>query len=173
MREFVVSCCDTPEIFEPAEAAFDDVALLVGVLVVRDFLFAVGFARDNGFDVALFEEGSDRIGIIAFVGQEFFDAGDQADAVFGHHAIGGVAGREDEGPRPAKRVDYRMDLAVATAFRKPDRLKICPPFPPLAQRWTFTWLLSKATCSGGSQGAETASNILCQTPLSLQREKRL
>ena len=38
-----------------------------------------------------------------------------------------------------------MYLAVAAAFRKPDRLKIRPPFPPLAQRWTFTWLLSMAT----------------------------
>jgi hypothetical protein len=27
-----------------------------------------------------------------------------------------------------------VDLAVAAAFRKPDRLEISPPFPPLAQR---------------------------------------
>jgi hypothetical protein len=27
-----------------------------------------------------------------------------------------------------------VDFAVAAAFRKPDRLKIRPPFPPLAQR---------------------------------------
>jgi hypothetical protein len=66
-----------------------------------------------------------------------------------------------------------VDLAVAAALRDPDRLKISPFFPPLAQRWTFTWLLSREACSGGSEGAATDSNIFCQMPRSLQREKRL
>ena len=76
-----------------------------------------------------------RIGIVAFAGEELFDARDQADAVFRHHAIGGVSWREDERPGAAKFVADRVDLAVAAAFRRPDRLKIRPPFPPLAQRW--------------------------------------
>ena len=130
MRELVVSGCDAPPILEPAEATFDDVAVLVGLLVVADFLLAVGFARNDGLDAALFEEGPDRIGIIAFVGEEFFDARDKAHAFFGHHAIGGVSGREDEGPGPTEFVDDRVDFAVATAFRNTDRLKIGPPFPP-------------------------------------------
>ena len=58
-------------------------------------------------------------------------AGNKADTVFGRRAIGYVARCEDEGPRPAKLVDYRMELAVTTAFRMPDRLKICPLF----RRW--------------------------------------
>ena len=118
------------------------------------------------------EKGADRVAIIAFAGEELFDAGDQTDAFFRHHAIGGVAGRQEERPGPAEFVGHRMDLAVAAAFRRPDRLKIRPPLP-LAQRWILTWLLSRATCSGGPQGAATHSNIFCQTPLSLQREKRL
>jgi len=130
-------------------------------------------AWDDGLGAALLEKGPDRIGIIALVGEEFFDAGNKADTVFGHRAIGYVARCEDEGPRPAKLVDYRMELAVTAAFRMPDRLKICPPFPPLAQRWTFTWLLSNAACSGGSEGPATEANIFCQIPLSLQRENRL
>jgi hypothetical protein len=45
-------------------------------------------------------------------------------------SIENISGRENEGPRPAEVVDYRMDLAVAAAFRDANRLKIGPPFPP-------------------------------------------
>ncbi len=173
MSELVVSGCDTPEILEPAEAALDDVAVFISLLVVADLLFAVGFAWDDGLDAALLEESPDRIGIIAFVGEELFDAGDETDTFFGHHTIGDIARCEDERPGPAKRINYHMYLAVVAAFRKPDRLKFGPPFPPLAQRCTFTWLLSNAACFGGSEGPATDSNIFCQTPFSLQREKRL
>jgi hypothetical protein len=173
LRELIIACCDTPEILQPAKAALDDVAAFVGFLVAADFVFAVGFAWDDGFDAALLEEGADCIGILAFVGEELFDARDQADAFFGHHAIGGIAWREDERPGAAIFVDNRVDLAVAAAFCRPDRLKIRPPFPPLAQRWILTWLLSSATCSGGSLGPATHANIVCQTPFSLHREKRL
>ena len=110
--------------------SFDDVAGLVGLLVMADFLLAVGFARDDSFDAAIFEEGPDSVGIVGFVGEQFLDARDQAHAVFGHHAIGGVSGREDEGPGPTEFIDDRVDLAVAAAFRNTDRLKIGPPFPP-------------------------------------------
>jgi hypothetical protein len=127
LRELVVSRCDPPEILEPAETALDDVAVFISLLVVADFLFAVGFAGDDGLDAALLEESPDRIGIVALVGEEFLDAGDEADAFFGHPTIGGIARREDERPGSAKPVHDRMDLAVAAAFRKPDRLKIRPP----------------------------------------------
>jgi hypothetical protein len=65
LRELVVSCCDPPEILEPAEAALDDVAVFISFLVVADFLFTVGFAGDDGLDALLLEESPDRIGIIA------------------------------------------------------------------------------------------------------------
>ena len=41
LRELVVSCCNSPEIREPAEAALDDISLLVSFLVMVDFLFAI------------------------------------------------------------------------------------------------------------------------------------
>ena len=97
---------------------------------MADFLVAVGLAGDDGLDAALFEKRSDRIAIVAFVGKEFLDAGDKAHTFFRHRAIGGVAGGENEGPGPTEFVDNRMNLAVLTAFREPDRLNIGPPFPP-------------------------------------------
>ena len=138
MGELVVSSGDAAPILEPAEASLDHVAVFVGLFVVADFLLAVGFARNDGLDAVLFEKEADGVGVVAFVGEKFFDAGNEAHAFLRHRAIGGVARREDERPRPAELVDYRVDLAVLAAFRDADRLKIGPPFPPCAQRWTFT-----------------------------------
>ena len=130
LGELVVSRGDASPILEPAEATFDDVAVLVGLLVMADFLLAVGFTRNDGLDASLFKEGSDGIGVIGFIGEELLDAGDQAHTFFGHHAIGGVARCKDKGPGPAEFVDDRVDFAVATPFRNTDRLKFGPPFPP-------------------------------------------
>jgi hypothetical protein len=53
LRELVVSRCNTSEIREPLEAARDDVAVFISLLGTADFLFAVGFAFDDGLDAAL------------------------------------------------------------------------------------------------------------------------
>lgn len=173
MGEFIVSGSDATPVLESAETSFDDVTLLVGLLVVADFRVAVGFARDDRPDALFVEKGSDRVGVVAFVGNQLFDAGKEADAFLGYRAISGVARREDEGPRPTEFVDDSVDFAVAAALRDPDRLIISPPFPPLAQRWILTWLESNAACSGGWSGLATDSKISCQTPRALQRAKRL
>ncbi len=164
---------DTPKVLESAEAALDDIASFVGLAVVPEGLFAAGFARNDDPYFPAFEKGAKRIRIVALVSNEFLDARDQADAFLRHDAIGGVARREDQHPRPEILIDDRMDFAVAAAFRAPDRLKFWPPFPPLAQRWALTWGLSNATCSGGADGVATIANIFCQIPRSLQRAKRL
>ena len=173
MCELVISCCDASEVFQPAKASFDNIAPLVDNFVTADFLLAVALARNDRLDAALPHESTDSVRVIALVGDELFDAGDQTDAFLGHHTIGSVAWREDKGPRPTPFVGHRVDFAVAPALRKPDRLKISPPFPPLAQRWILTWLLSSDADSGGSDGPATHSNIFCQTPFSLHQEKRL
>ena len=130
MGELVVSGGDATPVLQPAETALDDIAVLVGFLVMADVRLAAGFARNDGLDAFLFKKGADGVGVITLVGEELFDAGDEADAFFRPHAVGGVAGREDESPRPAEFIDDRVNLAVATALREPDRLKIGPPFPP-------------------------------------------
>jgi hypothetical protein len=70
-----ITGCDTQEILEPAAAALDDVAVFISLLVVADVLFVVGVAWDDGLDASLLEVSPDRIGIIAFIGEELFDAG--------------------------------------------------------------------------------------------------
>ena len=134
MRELVVTCGDAPPILEAAKAALDDIASFVGFLVVADALLAIGFARDDGLDSAFLEKGAERIGVISLVGDQLGDAGDQAHAGLRDHAICGIARCQDEGPWTAFFINHRMDFAVPTAFGYADRLRLGPPFPPLAHR---------------------------------------
>jgi hypothetical protein len=135
LRELVVAGGDASPILEPAEAPLDNVALLIGFFVQANLLLAVGFARDDGLDAVGFEKGPDRVGVVAFISDQFPDAGNETDAFLGHRAICGVSRREDERPRPTELIDDGVDFTVAAAFRDADRLMIRPPFPPLAQRW--------------------------------------
>ena len=101
-------------------------------------LFSIGFAGNDRPDVVGFEEGAERIGIVTFVGEELTDAGDKTDAAFRHHAICSVTRREEQDQGTAKVVDNRMNLAISTTFGDAYRLRLRPPFPPLAQRWILT-----------------------------------
>lgn len=107
------------------------------MLVIADTLFPIGLAGNDGLDPLLFEVGSERVGVIALIGEKLGDAWNQADTGFGDHAIGSVSRSEDEDPGPTQLVDDRVNLAVSAAFGEPDRLRLRPPFPPLAQRWIF------------------------------------
>ena len=94
MCELIIPCCDTSEVFQPAKAPFDNIAILVDIFIVTDFLFTIALARNDRLDAALLEKSTDSVRVIALVCEELFDAGDQTDAFLRHHTIGGVAGRE-------------------------------------------------------------------------------
>jgi hypothetical protein len=86
--------------------------------------------------------------------------------------IGEIAWREDERRGAGKTCHYRMYLAVVAALRWPDRLKI-RPFSAVGTAVHFHMAAIQAACFGGSEGPATDANIFCQTPFSLEREKRL
>jgi hypothetical protein len=60
-----------PNRFNLTPSRFRIVAPFVGFLVVANFLLAVGLAWDDGSYASLFENSPDRIGAIAFIGEEF------------------------------------------------------------------------------------------------------
>ena len=124
--------------FRRQKATLNDIAILVGLLVVAKTLLTIRFSRDNRLDPTFFEEATKRVSVISLVCYQFGDAGDQAHAGFGHHAVRRVARRQHEYLRTALIINNRMDLAVPTAFGDAYRLRLGPPFPPLAQRWIFT-----------------------------------
>ncbi len=67
MCELVITCGDAAPVLKSTKAAFNNVAGFISLFIVADFLFAVGFAWDDSLDALFFEEGPDRIGIVAFV----------------------------------------------------------------------------------------------------------
>ena len=138
MRQLVVARGDAPPILEAAEAALDDIAALIGLLVMANAFEAVGFGRNDRLYSAPLEERPKGVGVVALVGHQLSDAGDQTDAGLGDRAIGRVAGCQHERPGTAEFVDKRMNLAVMPTFGDPNGLRLGPPFPPPAQRWVLT-----------------------------------
>jgi hypothetical protein len=101
---------------------------------VADFLFAIGTPRDNGLDAELAQKGAEAVAVIALVGEQLLDAGNETDAGFGLCAIGGISGCQNKNPWAAKLINNSMNLAVSAAFGQADSLNLRPPFPPPAQR---------------------------------------
>jgi hypothetical protein len=85
------------------------------------------------------------------VRQKQTDAGNEADTGLRHDTVRSVARSEDQYPSTTEFIDNRMILAVASPFRGTYCLCLRSPFPPLAQRWIFTLLMSNATRPGASE----------------------
>ena len=62
-----------------------------------------------------------------------------------------------------------MELGVATASADANGLRPLPPFPPVAQRWTFIDVLSSRTSAAGPPTLARAWNTSVHTPLAAQR----
>lgn len=110
------------------DEAFDEMALLVKLHVVRDRLGSRDFGRDDGLGA----EGEVRpqpVDVVRLVGDDML--GDVAvDQCFGLRAVVDLAGREDEAQRIAESVDGDVDFRGWAAARAADRLSLGPPFPP-------------------------------------------
>lgn len=70
LGEFVVASCDTSRILEAIEAALDAVAQGIDRTIDFELDAPVLFRWDNRDGAALFEIGSNGIGIIAAIGEE-------------------------------------------------------------------------------------------------------
>jgi hypothetical protein len=68
--ELVISGSDAPEILEPAEAAFDDVAPFVGTLAEGVEGYSVGLVRNDRAGAAAFDVGAEVVAVIALVADE-------------------------------------------------------------------------------------------------------
>ena len=68
MREFVVACCDTAELFDPTEEAFHQIAVLVEMLIVRALDQAVALWWNNSLNAIgrkMFKNGIAIVGLIS------------------------------------------------------------------------------------------------------------
>lgn len=130
----IVSGSDGAVYLEVAEHPFDAVALAVKAFAVADRCGAVGFRRDDGFDAALFQVGSDRVSVVGLIGEKsircLLRKIDQRIVGF---AVRRFAGREMEGDGPASGITETMNFTGEPAPRAAKSSLMNPPFPPAAE----------------------------------------
>src|SRR5262249_33683066 len=126
-----------------AEHPLDAVALTIKPLVVADRLGAVRFRRDDGLDTALLQIGSDRVGVVSPVseksGRLLLGQIDQRVVAL---AIRRLAGREVEGDGATSGITETMNFTGEPAPRAAKSSLMNPPFPPAAETWARTEVLS-------------------------------
>src|SRR6516165_5880278 len=126
-----------------AEHPLYAVALTIKPLVVADRLGAVRFRRDDGANAALLEVVADRIGIIGLVGDEgVWRALRQIDQRVVAFTVRHFAGREVEGDRAASGIAETMNFTGEPVPRAAKSSLMNPPFPPAAETWARTVVLS-------------------------------
>jgi hypothetical protein len=123
--------------------ALDAVALAIQAFVVTDCHFAVRFGRDDGLDAALLEIIADRVGIVGLVGNESvrFLLG-QLDQRVIRLAVGRFTRREIAGNGAAFGITEAMNFTGEPTPRAAKSSLMNPPFPPAAETWARTAVLS-------------------------------
>jgi hypothetical protein len=141
--ELVVSGCDGAVDFQTTEEALDLVAFLVERPIIFDLRPAIWPSRNDGFDVPVGKIGPDGIGIVSLVGQECLRRsiwqGDQR--VIGL-AIRRFADCQVEGEWPSPSISQTVKLTGEPAPRAAKSSSTSPPFPPAAETWARTVVLS-------------------------------
>ena|SRR5258705_10301603 len=132
--ELVVSGGYTPEVLQPAKAAFDDISASVGSFAEAMDDNTVGFIGDNGLGAATNDFAAKIVAVITFVGEERAHARCERQNIGGRRNIGILAWGQMKDDRPAERVAQRMDFCRAASARAADCLIVLPPFPPEAHR---------------------------------------
>ena len=108
--------------------------MAVEAFAVADRCGAVGFRRDDGFDPARLQVGSDRISVVGLVGEKsircLLRKIDQRIVGF---AVRGFAGREMECDGPASGITETMNFTGEPAPRAAKSSLMSPAFPPAAE----------------------------------------
>ena len=141
--QLVIAGGDGTVDLEVAEHALDAVALLVERPVMFDFDAAVRLARNDSLDVPFGKIGADRVGIEALVGEQGVRCALwQADQGFIGFAICRLADRQMEGERSSEGIGQAVKLTGEPAPRTAKSASMNPPFPPAAETWARTVVLS-------------------------------
>jgi hypothetical protein len=171
--ELIIAGGDASEILEPAKAAFDDIASLVGAFVEAVEGCSVGLVRNDGDCAAAEDVGAEGVTIVALVGDEYAHRRSEVQKGRRDRDVGILSRSEMECARSAIRVAQGVDFRGASAARAADRLFMLPPFPPLAERCALIEVESMDRVTLSLPQLASASKIACHRPRLAQRLKRL
>ena len=121
--------------------------------------------RDDGLAAPAPQPRPEGITVVGGIGQAAFgrQLGDQGRCD-GHIAPMARGGRAAGGARPAAST-AAWDFGRAAPPGPPDGLLERPPFPPAAERCTWTGVESSSRAIGGPPAAASSANTWSQTPL--------
>ncbi len=129
--ELVVAGCDAAELLEFVEEALNEVALTIECLFPAEALPAPAHVGDVGNGTAGLDVGSEAVGIIGLVGDDYRASLKVGQERFGRRQIVGLARCDQDLDRPALAVDAGVDLGrkppataphatIATVFFTPE-----------------------------------------------------
>ncbi len=134
------------------------------------WLLAIGLVGDDRLALSPYEPSPPVVRVIGLVGEQIFRRRKVTGEHHGSGDVGNLAGCQVEGQGAAILVAYGVDLGVAPTFGATDGLNRSPPFPPPAQRWALTWVLSTEISPGvPARVAINSANRYCQMPFCDQR----
>lgn len=117
--ELVIAGGDATELFELVEEAFDVVALAVKCLGPAEALLAADHVGNVGDGAAIFDVGSQTIGVVGLVGDDDGAAAEIGQERFGAGQIMRLSRANQELERPALAIDPRVDFRGETAAASP------------------------------------------------------
>lgn len=122
-----------------AEGVLDLRSLLVDLLIMSDFDFAVLFARDDSLGAIGLQFVTQGIGVISAVGKKAFAWPDQWQKFVHSTDIAVLATGQKESDWSPKEVGCGVDFRRASASRDANRLILRLFFDaPAAERWALT-----------------------------------
>lgn len=108
-----------------------------------NFFPPIGFGRNDSLYVAASKVCADGIGVVALVCQQGLGrAFRQVDQLGVGRAIGGLAMRQMEGDGSSSGIGQTMKFTGEPAPRAAKSSSTSPPFPPAAETWARSVVLS-------------------------------
>src|SRR6185437_593205 len=174
MGTAVIAHGDATPVFEFSEHVVDGVALLVEGLAVAQLSFAVLTRRDAGSDAVALQRCPEPVGVITAVGDQLLRFGQTVEQASCARVIARLSCRQVQVDGPAAAIADRMKLRVQAALRATDTAGNSPFLSRLAAvRCALRCVAAIINRSGGPCAPASARNIRSNTPIRLQRMKRL
>jgi hypothetical protein len=168
-EEFVISCCDAPELLDLIEEAFDAIAFFVDSAIIFVLVAALRHGRNDG-DRVFVENGiMQAVGIIGAISQHIVGL-KTVDQRFGLADIAVLPRCADQAQAIAQSLDGGMDFSGQPTFGAAQALGVRPPF---FLRAPAAWLCARMTMLSMHSHSKSASwfnasRIAPKTPRPIQ-----
>lgn len=148
---------------QPAEAAFDAVALFVELFIVLALLLPAPAGGDDRFGLHRFDMGQDAVAVIAFVGDDGFGL-TLSEQFHRLRAVIDLSGGDAEVDRLSILIGEQVNFGRQTSSGTPQSL-VCAPFlRPVAACWWARTIVESIIRYWFFRSFTSSAKIRSQTP---------